>query len=195
MTQLRSLMEDGPPLAATTEVDEFGMTPLHVLSLSQTPNLDVLLTMMDAGKPGHMVRIMDSFGSTPMDYLFLNRMPSSSEVIRRLFQTCFEQVLGLDQFWEADVLQGIDAALGRDWASRKSEVDRVIRKFERKEILSLLELFLWKMKIDEASSKKVKIGEDTSKEEQVLADRQKYRAMCGAAVVIPRVLPFLETIS
>eukprot|EP00980_Cylindrotheca_fusiformis_P022204 scaffold9087_cov107-Cylindrotheca_fusiformis.AAC.2 len=195
MTQLLSLMEDGRPLAATMEVDEFGMTPLHVLSLSQTPNLDVLLAMMDAGKPGHMVRIMDSFGSTPMDYFFLNRMPNSSEVIRRLFQTRFEQVLGLDQFWEADVLQGIDAALGGDWASRKSEVGRVIRKFERKEILSLLELFLWKMMIDEATSKKVKIGEDTSKEEQILANRQRCRVMSGATVVIPHVLPFLETIS
>eukprot|EP00980_Cylindrotheca_fusiformis_P023852 scaffold11065_cov115-Cylindrotheca_fusiformis.AAC.4 len=61
-------MEEYPPLAATTQVDEFGMTPLHVLSLSQTPNLDMLLAVMDAGKPGHMVHVRDSFGSTPMDY-------------------------------------------------------------------------------------------------------------------------------
>eukprot|EP00980_Cylindrotheca_fusiformis_P007635 scaffold1601_cov59-Cylindrotheca_fusiformis.AAC.6 len=79
MAELRSLMEKYPPLAATTQVDEFGMTPLHVLSLSQTTNLDMLLAVMDAGKPGHMVRVRDSFGSTPMDYLFLNRMPNSSE--------------------------------------------------------------------------------------------------------------------
>eukprot|EP00980_Cylindrotheca_fusiformis_P020182 scaffold7253_cov105-Cylindrotheca_fusiformis.AAC.2 len=78
MAELRSLMEDDP-LAATTQVDELGMTPLHVLSLSQTTNLDMLLPVMDAGKPGHMVRVRDSFGSTPMDYLFLNRMPNSSE--------------------------------------------------------------------------------------------------------------------
>eukprot|EP00980_Cylindrotheca_fusiformis_P016085 scaffold4756_cov88-Cylindrotheca_fusiformis.AAC.1 len=30
---------DKDPLAATTQVDAFGMTPLHILSLSQTPNL------------------------------------------------------------------------------------------------------------------------------------------------------------
>eukprot|EP00980_Cylindrotheca_fusiformis_P004183 scaffold910_cov64-Cylindrotheca_fusiformis.AAC.2 len=42
MAQLRSLMEEYLPLAATTQVDEFGMTPLHVLSLSQTFNLDML---------------------------------------------------------------------------------------------------------------------------------------------------------
>eukprot|EP00980_Cylindrotheca_fusiformis_P024705 scaffold12321_cov84-Cylindrotheca_fusiformis.AAC.1 len=42
MLQLRSLMVDDP-LATTKQVDEFGMTPLHVLSLSHTPNLDMML--------------------------------------------------------------------------------------------------------------------------------------------------------
>eukprot|EP00980_Cylindrotheca_fusiformis_P018447 scaffold6093_cov58-Cylindrotheca_fusiformis.AAC.1 len=55
MARVHSLMEEYPPLAATTEVDEFGMTPLRVLSLSQTPNLDMLLAVMDASKSGHMV--------------------------------------------------------------------------------------------------------------------------------------------
>eukprot|EP00980_Cylindrotheca_fusiformis_P012384 scaffold3042_cov101-Cylindrotheca_fusiformis.AAC.1 len=54
MARLRSLMEAYPPLAATTQVDVFGMTPLHVLSLSQTANMGMLLAVMDAGKPGHM---------------------------------------------------------------------------------------------------------------------------------------------
>eukprot|EP00980_Cylindrotheca_fusiformis_P025303 scaffold13471_cov105-Cylindrotheca_fusiformis.AAC.1 len=49
MVQLRSLMEQGDPVAATTQVDEFGMTPLHVLSLSQTPNVDMLLALMNEG--------------------------------------------------------------------------------------------------------------------------------------------------
>eukprot|EP00980_Cylindrotheca_fusiformis_P026526 scaffold16352_cov66-Cylindrotheca_fusiformis.AAC.1 len=62
-----------------------------------------------------------------MDYLFLNRMPNSSEVIRRLLQTCFQQVLGLDKFWKPVMLQAIEKILAGDWASRKSEVDRVIR--------------------------------------------------------------------
>eukprot|EP00980_Cylindrotheca_fusiformis_P003397 scaffold757_cov74-Cylindrotheca_fusiformis.AAC.1 len=90
------------------------------------------------------------------------------------------------------MLQAIDKILAGDWASRKCGVDRVIRKFERKEILSLLELCLWKMKNDEGTSnKKVKIGEATSKKEQILADRQRCRVMSGGAVVIPHVLSFL----
>eukprot|EP00980_Cylindrotheca_fusiformis_P015377 scaffold4325_cov53-Cylindrotheca_fusiformis.AAC.1 len=87
------------------------------------------------------------------------------------------------------MLQVIDEALVGDM---KSEIDRVIRKYERKGILFLVELYLWKMKIDEATSKKkVKIGADTSKEEQILVNRQRCRGeMSGAAVVIPHVLPF-----
>eukprot|EP00980_Cylindrotheca_fusiformis_P025887 scaffold14826_cov72-Cylindrotheca_fusiformis.AAC.1 len=127
MARLRSLMDENP-LAATTEVDEFGMTPLHVLSLSQTTNMGMLLAVMDAGKPGHMVRVRDSFGSTPMDYLCMNPMPNSTEAI--------------------------DEALGGDWDFRGSKIGGVVRKYERKEIISLLELCLWKVKIDEATPKK-----------------------------------------
>eukprot|EP00980_Cylindrotheca_fusiformis_P021285 scaffold8194_cov118-Cylindrotheca_fusiformis.AAC.16 len=176
-------MEDDLPFSVPTQVDEFGMTPLHVLSLSQTTNLDMLLAVMDApGKPGHMICSTDSFGCTPMDYLCLNRMPNSSEVIRRILQTRFEQVLGLDQLWESDMLLlAIDEALAAEWSSRKSEIGRVVRKFERKEILSLLEFCLWKVKIDGVTSEQV-----------LLVDRQECRIMSGAAVVIPHVLPFLD---
>eukprot|EP00980_Cylindrotheca_fusiformis_P019235 scaffold6546_cov62-Cylindrotheca_fusiformis.AAC.1 len=155
--------------------------------------MDMLLAVMDAGKRGHMARIRDSFGCTPMDYLSLNRMPNSNEVVRRLFQTRFGQVLGgLDKFWKLDMLEAIDETLASDWSSRKNAIGRVVRKFERKDILSLLELCLWKVKIDEGAPKKLKIGEATSRKEQILADRQRCRIMSGAAVVIPHVLPFLD---
>eukprot|EP00980_Cylindrotheca_fusiformis_P010056 scaffold2220_cov75-Cylindrotheca_fusiformis.AAC.11 len=197
MAQLRSLMEQYQPLAlaATTEMDGFGMTPLHVLSLSQTPNLDMLLAMMDASKKGHMVCVRDSFGSTPMDYLCLNLMPNSSKVIRSLFQTRFEQVVGgLDQFWKSAMLQAIDEILAGDWSLRKSKIGEVVRRYAQKETLSLLELCLWKAKIGEATtSKKVKIGEATSKKEQLLADRQRCRVMTGADFVVPHVLAFLDS--
>eukprot|EP00980_Cylindrotheca_fusiformis_P026570 scaffold16458_cov62-Cylindrotheca_fusiformis.AAC.1 len=59
-----------------------------------------------------------------------------------------------------------------DSSSRKNEIGRVVRKFERKEILSLLELCLWKVKIDKVTSEQV-----------LLVDRQECRIMSGAAVV------------
>eukprot|EP00980_Cylindrotheca_fusiformis_P022531 scaffold9413_cov70-Cylindrotheca_fusiformis.AAC.2 len=58
MVQLRCLMEDDP-LAATMQTDEFGMTPLHVLSLSQSPNMDMLLALMKEGKADHVVQSRD----------------------------------------------------------------------------------------------------------------------------------------
>eukprot|EP00980_Cylindrotheca_fusiformis_P022520 scaffold9405_cov111-Cylindrotheca_fusiformis.AAC.1 len=178
MVQLHSLMEDDPFAATTTQVDEFGMTPLHLLSLSQTPNLEMLLTVIDAGKPGHMVHCRDSFGSTPMDYLCLNRTANSAEAIRSLVQFRFDQVLGLDRSWKSALLQAVDEALAIDWTRRKSEISKVVRKYERKGILSLVELYLWKVKIDKVT-------------EQIV-DRQRCRIMSSAATVIPLVLPFLD---
>eukprot|EP00980_Cylindrotheca_fusiformis_P025275 scaffold13382_cov60-Cylindrotheca_fusiformis.AAC.1 len=59
----------------------------------------------------------------------------------------------------------------------------------------LVELYLWKVKVDEATSKKLKLGEATSQKEQILADRQRCRVMSATSVVITHVLPFLESIS
>eukprot|EP00980_Cylindrotheca_fusiformis_P025961 scaffold14995_cov92-Cylindrotheca_fusiformis.AAC.3 len=186
MMQLHSLMEDDP-LAATTQVDEFGMTPLHILSLSQTTNLDMLLAVMDAGDPGHMGHSRDSFGSTPMDYLCLNRKPNFNEVIRRVLQRRFGQILGLDLSWKSDVMQAVDEALSVDWSSRRRSIVMIywrLENYERKEVFSFLELYLWKMKIDEVMSNR----------KDDVVDRQRCRIMSGAAIVIPHVLPFLEKI-
>eukprot|EP00980_Cylindrotheca_fusiformis_P012025 scaffold2847_cov86-Cylindrotheca_fusiformis.AAC.1 len=72
-----------------------------------------------------------------MDYLSMNPIPNSTEVIRELFQARYDQVLGLGRMWESDILQAVDEALAVDLSSRKSEVDRVVRTFEWKEILGL----------------------------------------------------------
>eukprot|EP00980_Cylindrotheca_fusiformis_P011424 scaffold2647_cov75-Cylindrotheca_fusiformis.AAC.3 len=186
MLQLRSLMEDCP-LAATFQVDEFGMTPLHVLCLSQTPNVDMLVALMKAGHSDHIIHGRDSFGSTPMDYLCLNRMPNSTKVIRIVLQTRFDYLLNLHLSWKSDMLQAVDEALAVDISSRKSDIVAIYLKlatYERKEVLSLLELRLWKIKVDEI----------VSKEEQEIASsssRESCRVNSGATIVIPHVLPFL----
>eukprot|EP00980_Cylindrotheca_fusiformis_P002279 scaffold530_cov107-Cylindrotheca_fusiformis.AAC.3 len=183
MLQLRSLMKDDP-LAATTQVDEFGMTPLHILSLSQSPNLDMLLAVMEGGHWDHIITGKDSFGSTPMDYLCLNRMPNSTQVIRRVLQKRFDYWLRWDWSWESQVWhQAVEEALAAEWSSRREEIVVVYFKlahYERKEILSLMELCLWKAMIDEVGSKK---GDNEG--------RQCCRINSGASIVIPHVLPFL----
>eukprot|EP00980_Cylindrotheca_fusiformis_P025446 scaffold13734_cov59-Cylindrotheca_fusiformis.AAC.1 len=64
-------------------------------------------------------------------------MPTSTEVIRTVLEARFAQLLGLDLSLKSEMLQAIDEALAVDWPSRKSEVDRVVRTFEWKEILGL----------------------------------------------------------
>eukprot|EP00980_Cylindrotheca_fusiformis_P016780 scaffold5055_cov91-Cylindrotheca_fusiformis.AAC.2 len=120
MAQLRRLMDEDP-LAATTQGDEFGLTPLHILSLSQTPNLDMLLTVLKAGPFDHMIYGRDSFGCTPMDYLCLNRS--------QILQTRFDKQLGsLDGSWKSDMLHSVDEALLVDWSSRMREVVAIYLK-------------------------------------------------------------------
>eukprot|EP00980_Cylindrotheca_fusiformis_P009283 scaffold2032_cov122-Cylindrotheca_fusiformis.AAC.5 len=185
MVQLRFLLDENP-LAATTQVDEFGMSPLHTLLLSQTPNLDMLVALMNGGNRDHVFLRRDAFGSTPMDYLCLNRMPNASQVIRRVLQTRFDEVLGLDNrpWKKSDVLEAIDEASGADWSSRRREIIAIclkLAKYERKEVSSVMELYLWKVKIDEVDSTK----------EQIV-DRQSCRINSGASIVIPYVLSFLD---
>eukprot|EP00980_Cylindrotheca_fusiformis_P012794 scaffold3136_cov102-Cylindrotheca_fusiformis.AAC.11 len=188
MLLLRSLMEDDP-LAAVTQVDEFGMTPLHILSLSRTLNVDMLLTVKEAGPVDHIVRCRDSFGSSPMDYLCLNQTPSSTDVIRRVLATRFDYWLGLDRSSpRSDAMwQAVDEVLAVDSSSKSGEIGRVYYKLamyeQRMPFLSLLDLCLWKIKIEEACC---------SKEVGAAPDRQSCRMNSGASIVLSRVLPFLD---
>eukprot|EP00980_Cylindrotheca_fusiformis_P004779 scaffold1025_cov102-Cylindrotheca_fusiformis.AAC.6 len=179
---VRSLMEEDP-LVAASQVDTFGMTPLHILSLSQAPNLAMLLAVMNGGHLDHVDHGRDSFGSTPIDYLCLNRTPNAVQVIRRVLMTRFDHLLDLDRTWKSDMLQAVDKALAVDFSSRRREIVSIclkLGKYERKEILSLVELCLWKMKIDEVGSRK-----------DQRASRESCRINSGASIVIPHVLPFL----
>eukprot|EP00980_Cylindrotheca_fusiformis_P003545 scaffold791_cov115-Cylindrotheca_fusiformis.AAC.3 len=183
--KFQSLMADDP-LAATSEIDDFGMTPLHILSLSQTPNLSLLIAAIKGGDLDQIVWDWDLFGYASMDYLCLNKMPNSQKMIQSLLEATIVKRfdwLGLER-WKLDVLQAVDDALAADWSSRRKEIGVVYFKlanYERNEILSLLELYLWKLKIDE-------VGATES------ADRLCCRINSGASIVVDNVIPFLENL-
>eukprot|EP00980_Cylindrotheca_fusiformis_P030155 scaffold24481_cov206-Cylindrotheca_fusiformis.AAC.1 len=161
MVKLRSLLKDDP-LAATDQVDKFGMTPLHVLSLSQTPNLDMLVTLINEGRQmDHFISGRDKkFGSTPIDYLCLNR---SKEVVRRVLRARFGLWLvgssgsSDESLSKSDTMrQKVEKALAMHGASsRSTEIGKVcleLAKYEqRMKVVSLVDLRLWKMKIDEVA--------------------------------------------
>eukprot|EP00980_Cylindrotheca_fusiformis_P011040 scaffold2535_cov126-Cylindrotheca_fusiformis.AAC.2 len=169
MVKLRSLLKDDPLAAATCEVDEFRMTPLHILSLSQTPNLDMLQAVMkEQGDADHLILRSDSFGRTPLDYLCSNLMPKQGEAIRKVLYTRFEYLLGgvkKNGLWAKDKLQAmIDEALVVKYLRRRRAIITLylkLAKYERKTIFALLELRLWQNR---------------------------------GSVVIPNVLPFLHTL-
>ena len=73
----------------------------------------------------------------------------------------------------------------------------ILAKYERFEVLSLLEEFLWSMKLDEVKSTESDDpsgGEQRTKKKAKIydvSDKQAYRINCGADIVISNVLLYL----
>jgi hypothetical protein len=206
MENLQEAMDADP--SAGTKVDAFGMTPFHILALSQTPNLHLFQELLKVYKVD-IICTKDKFGSNPIDYLCLNHAPEATTVIQSLVQTIFAQRLqwlGLAR-WKSDMLAAMDEALAAAWSSRRREIgllDFKLATYERLESMSSLELALWKVKIDgckAANDTDHKHGEESILKRPRLdkfnidgVDRQNSRINSGADVVIPNVLPFLDTV-
>jgi hypothetical protein len=206
MENLRQSMDADP--AAGNKVDAFGMTPFHILASSQTPNLSFFQALMKVYKVD-TIRAKDKFGSNPIDYLCMNHIPASATVIQSLLPTIFaERVrwLGLVR-WKSDMVDAMDEALAVEWASRRREIRLLCFKlatYERLESVSLLELALWKVKIDSCKAAyetdHERDGESSSKRPRLDkshldgVDRQSCRINSGAYVVISNRLPFLDKV-
>jgi hypothetical protein len=215
MENLRQNMDADP--SAGTKVDSLGMTPFHILALSQIPNLSLFQALLQVYKVD-IIHARDKFGSTPIDYLCLNHTSDSAIVIHSLVQAIITQRLqwlGLAQ-WKLDISTALNEDLTVEGSSsRQREIGLLCFKlatYERLEAISLLELALWKVKIggrnpvqnkeeqiDEAvgTSTSLKnltrlVESDLSQEE--VADRQSCRINSGVEVVISNVLPFLDTV-
>jgi hypothetical protein len=206
MENLRQSMDADP--AAGNKVDAFGMTPFHILALSQTPNLSLFQALMKVYKVD-TIRTKDKFGSNPIDYLCMNHIAASATVIQSLLPTIVaERVrwLGLVR-WKSDMVDAMDEALAVEWASRRSAIRLLYFKlatYERLESVSLLELALWQVKIN---SCKAAYDTDHERSEDCRSkrprldrshldgvDRQSCRINSGADVVIYNVLPFLNNV-
>jgi hypothetical protein len=206
MENLQQNMDADP--SAGTKVDSFGMTPFHILALSQTPNLSLFLALMKVYKVD-IIRTRDKFGSTPIDYLCRNHTHEATTAIQLLLPTIlFNRLhwLGLVQF-QSDIVTAMNEALAVEGSYRRRAVGLLSFKlatYERLESMSLLELALWKGKIDgcnaaivtdrgrneERSPKRSKLD----KSHLPHVDRQSCRINSGAQVIISNVLPFLDKV-
>jgi hypothetical protein len=178
MENLQQNMDADP--SAGTKVDSFGMTPFHILALSQTPNLSLFQALLAVCQVDIMYT-RDKFGSTPIDYLCMNHAPGSATVIQSLLATILvDRLLWLGLFrWQSDIWTAMKEALAVEASSRRRAVGLLSFKlatYERLESMSLLELALWKVKLIDGD------------------DRQSCRINSGAEVVISNVLPFLDKV-
>eukprot|EP00980_Cylindrotheca_fusiformis_P025915 scaffold14886_cov108-Cylindrotheca_fusiformis.AAC.3 len=180
MQELRNLLDDDPS-AGITQLDAFGMTPLHVAALVQSPSLSIIVALTN-GENHHMFHVRDFLGSTPMDYLCRNVSPDAFDVIRALVQNRLGCSRWLD-CEEARLLRRLNEALAtKDRWSRYVQLGRILFRIascEQREVCFLVELFLWKIKLDDECSS------------EIAKDRQNCRILCGASIVISNVLSFL----
>lgn len=168
--------------------DEFGMTAFHVVATSAHPRVEILECLMDRYSMEILCRRND-WGNTMMDYLLIH---TSSKVVP-LIQTVLRRSV-LDELhrwdttgkWELILSQALDAIprlCGIDAAKRRSSFvyDSFFRdagRVLRVELISLLELALWKMRIDLAQVE----GDDS---------RQICRLQSRAGVLIENVSEYL----
>jgi hypothetical protein len=206
MVNLQQNMDADP--SAGIKVDSFGMTPFHVLALSQTPNLSLLAML--AVYQVNIICKRDKFGSTPIDYLCLNHTHEATTAIQSLLPTILGNRLhwlGLVQSQSDEMLTLMNDALLGEGSSRRRAVGLLSFKlatYERLESTSLLELALWKGKIDGCNAATVadrgRDGARSSKRPRLdklhvaHVDRQSCRINSGAEVVISNVQPFLDKV-
>ena len=101
---------------------------------------------------------------------------------------------GGDLFMSTLTMDMLGMRGGRNWDAVRNDIDKIIRVisyYELKEATSILEVALWKVKIDESvsssgqrSCKRARVDNDPSQRDQC-------RISCGADIIIPGVLRYL----
>eukprot|EP00526_Cylindrotheca_closterium_P005946 CAMPEP_0113623624 /NCGR_PEP_ID=MMETSP0017_2-20120614/12157_1 /TAXON_ID=2856 /ORGANISM="Cylindrotheca closterium" /LENGTH=566 /DNA_ID=CAMNT_0000533587 /DNA_START=62 /DNA_END=1762 /DNA_ORIENTATION=+ /assembly_acc=CAM_ASM_000147 len=171
------------------QVDVFGMTPLHLLSLAQKPVVKLLQEIPTFTQMA--LSSKDLFGSTPLDYLCKNPSREGMDATRWMVRIILEArlpFLGLDQ-WKQELLEAEEGLrLAVDAVTISGEVGSLVDKLARLEfleVLSLLEMVLWRIKLDENV-----VGEGRA-DNKPRSDRESCRVQCGISIVVGNVLPFL----
>jgi len=173
--------------------DAFEMTPFHILASSASLNPDILECLLDR-YPMNVLGYKDCFGNTMMDYLLKHTSPRAVPLLRMLLKL---GVVNTVSTWHPQGQWGNDLSmlvesipLNSDTATRRQCVKDfvgLVGNCIRMELSSLLELSVWKMKINEARGKETsstKVADDI--------DRDFYRYQGdGAGIVIQNVIEYL----
>lgn len=181
---IRDLVKANP--GSVTDVDAFGMTPLHILALTQRPKVEIFQQLPEVAKLA--LSSKDLFGFTPLIYLSKNITVEGMEANRWLVRTVWDQrfpFLGLDRWKQELEAASLRLRIAEDGTllNFQSFVDDFAR-LEFLEAISLLELVLWKIKLEENLM-------DLTNDESC-THRENCRVQCGSSIVIGNVLPFLR---
>jgi len=169
--------------------DAFGMTPFHVLATSANPRLDFLECLLDRCTVQILSR-RDLSGRTMMDYLLLSTSNKAIPLIQLvLFRTIVDRISTWDQGAWGSEFSAMVEAIGteEDMNARRKYVHEIYQKAGYSamvEIMTILELATWKMRLKAAAAK----HDDSETNDNYRASCQY---QCGAGVVIENVSRYL----
>lgn len=195
--------------------DDFQMSPLHLLVLSAKPKFE--LCKIFSSHPGAL-RYRDKTGATPMACSMINFAPGIVPIIKHLSRKLYAahcDCLGLER-WKEEIetaLESLDPS--DDVLQRGPKIQRYLKAVSKnytKEVLSSLELGVWKSRLDQTSRAIVRendrgglatverpkkkprltIDQDTGITTDGRIDRQLCRTLCMSDVIVESVLPFIS---
>ncbi|KAL3928045.1 MAG: hypothetical protein SGBAC_012818, partial [Bacillariaceae sp.] len=182
---IRGIVDVDPD--ACNKVDLLEMSPFHILALSQEPRLFLFQELLTSesccsGRVDILMGCRDVFGCTAFDYLCKNiHSPRTVDVTKSLLPCVLDSrvsFLGLER-WRDEVFSGLDRteSTARDIVASCCQK---LEEYERLEALSLLELSVWRMKLQ---SENAASNMDT---------RESCRVKCRSSIVLSNVMPFMD---
>ena len=166
-------------------VDMFGMNPYHVLFSTPEPRMELVEVLLNS-LPDQMLSLKDENGKRPLDYLLSNWTDDAARLLKTLLEIWMvEPLTSWGDSASLETIQNMvhDVLAEDDDEARVDLFDQLyftFINFEKKEATSVLELALWKKKIQSGG--------------RTRSDRRNRLSMCGADEVIPAVTAFLGDI-
>ncbi|CAJ1902969.1 unnamed protein product [Cylindrotheca closterium] len=171
--------------------DAMGMTPFHIVATSSKPRVEIFQCLLDRYSLAAL-EYTDKFSHTMMDYLLKNRSSKVVLLIHLILETAIaDQVSGWSPVWKDRFgLSGQEIRSmirsDDDITERRKQVLQLLEhagQCIRKEMISLLELSLWKMKMDSANM--------LGSVDDFSTRRERCRLQCGADIVVDNVFEYL----
>ena len=169
-------------------VDEFGMTPFHILFSTIEPRVELLEVLLES-LPNRLLGFKDANERRPVDYLIRNWTAGTKSLLLTTLQSWMIKPLTRwgDRKWAIEMkTKAGELFFEADKERRLTLFDEMCSTFARYEKLEstlLLELVLWKGKL--------KSGWNNDGSKRQVLDRAECRCVCGSDVVVPNVTGFL----